>query len=80
MSYVDDKESQARALVGKRIEIPVHYDAWMRGARFGTVVGLAWEHGSGDKIIRAIRVKMDHPQIRRLLKVWRMDLDYVRTI
>lgn len=80
MGYIDDKETQARALVGKRIEIPVHYDTWMRGARFGKVVGLAWEHGSGGQVIRAIRVKMDHPQIRRNVKVWRIDLDYVKVI
>lgn len=37
MAYVDDKAAQAKNLVGKRIEIPVHYDMWMRGARFGVV-------------------------------------------
>lgn len=32
--------AQARQLLGKRIEIPVHYDMWMRGARFGQVTAI----------------------------------------
>jgi len=80
MSYFDTKETQAKALVGKRIEIPVHYDMWMRGARFGKVVGLAWEHSSGDKVIRALRVKLDHPQARKQLKIWRLDFDHVKLV
>ena len=77
MTYVDAKEKQARDMVGKRVEIPVHYDMWMRGARFGRVVGLSWEYGSGQKVIRAIRVKMEHPQVKRLVKIARIDFDYV---
>lgn len=44
-----------------RIEIPVYMDAWMRGARFGEVI----------KTDRAgvWHVKMDHPQVTRLLHI-----------
>lgn len=81
MKTVDDCERQARELVGARIEIPVHYDLWMRGARYGTVVGLAWErNGAGEKIVKAIRVKMDHPQVKRLARVWRIDFDCINVI
>lgn len=82
MGYVDQKEIQAKSLIGKRIEIPVHYDLWMRGARFGKVVGLAWDHSlpGGRPIVRAIRVKLDHPQVRRQLKIWRTDLDYIKVV
>lgn len=78
MAYVDDKEAQARALVGKRVEIPVHYDMWMRGARFGRVVGMAWKrNGVGEKIVSAIRVKMEHPGAKRQVRIWTIDFDYV---
>ena len=73
MGYFEDKLAQARALKGKRIEIPVHYDTWMRGARFGTVKSVGRD---GE----CVTVEMDHPQIRKLLKVWRMDFDHVKVL
>ena len=73
MSYIDEKITQARSLIGKRVQIPVHYDLWMRGARFGVVT-------SAGKDGAFVRVKMDHPQVKRLLKVWRIDLDYLQTL
>jgi len=68
---------RARALKGKRIEIPVHYDLWMRGARFGVVSGhrLGKPGHSG-----CILVKMDHPQVKRALRIWSIDLDYIKEI
>ena len=72
-NYIDDKLAQARALVGKRVEIPVHYDLWMRGARFGQVrsVGRDGEF---------VKVALDHPQVRRQLKIWRIDYDYMKVL
>lgn len=73
MGYVDEKALQAQSLLGKRVEIPVHYDAWMRGARFGRVTGIG-RNGA------FMYVTMEHPQIRQRVKVWRMDYDYVRVL
>ena len=61
---------QPQTLHLKRIEIPVHYDMWMRGARFGLVTSI----GPGGEFIR---VRLDAAP-RRRLKVWRADLEYVR--
>ncbi len=70
MTRVDHKP-----LLGKRVQIPVHYDMWMRGARFGTVTGYRnGKSGQSDFLY----VKMDHPSVRRSLKVWRPDWEYMR--
>lgn len=73
MGYIEEKQTQARALIGKRVEIPVHYDIWVRGARFGVVSSI----GKNGEFVR---VKMDHPQVRGRVKVWRIDFDYMRVI
>lgn len=64
-------------LLGKRIEIPVHYDLWMRGARFGEV--RSYHQGSEGRSAY-IKVKLDHPQVRKQLKVWALDWDYCKVI
>ena len=64
-----------RQLIGKRVELPVHYDMWMRGARFGVVT--AYRNG-GLGTSDYLLVKMDHPQARRRLKLWRPDWDYAK--
>lgn len=61
-----------RDLVGKRVEIPVHYDMWMRGARFGTVTSVG-------KDCAFVRVKLDMLPHKRL-KVWRIDLPYIKVL
>lgn len=66
-----------RPAIGKRIEIPVHYDLWMRGARFGTVTG--FRNGAPGKSAYVL-VRMDHPQVKRSLKVWALDWAYVREL
>jgi len=58
--------------VGKRIQIPVHYDAWMRGARYGVVT--SWRSGKPGQS-DYISVKLDCIPNKRL-KIWRMDIDY----
>ena len=64
--------------VGARIEIPVHYDYWMQGARFGAVTafrrGNLGHLGCSDYML----VKMDHPSIKRHLRIWRSDWDYIK--
>lgn len=58
-----------------RIEIPVHYDMWMRGARFGTVVGFRHgREGQSDYLM----VRMDHSSIRNCLKLWKPDWSYAK--
>ena len=64
-------------LIGKRVEIPVHYDMWMRGARFGTVTRYyRGKPGQSDFLY----VRMDHPQVRRSLKLWRPDWPFARVV
>lgn len=55
----------------RRVEIPVHYDLWMRGARLGTVV---------EANRNFIKVRMDHPQVRRLVKIPAADFEYVKDV
>lgn len=71
---VTHKEAPAR---GARIEIPVHYDLWMRGARFGVVVS---HHNGTPGTSDYVKVRMDHPQVKKLLKVWRMDWEYTKNV
>ena len=52
--------------VGDRVEIHPACDAWMRGARFGTITA---------KIGGRLRIRMDHPGIKRCLY---LDSSYVR--
>jgi len=66
------KDAQSKALIGKRIQIPVHYDMWMRGARFGVVTGRSVAG-------RYIRVKLDLAPIRPQ-KVFYLDLDYIEVL
>jgi hypothetical protein len=68
---------RAKELVGKRVEIPVHYNMWMRGARFGKVTG--WRNGK-DGQSAYVFVKLDHPQAKRSLKVWALDWDYMKVV
>ncbi len=63
--------------IGKRIEIPVHYDLWMRGARFGPVT--AFRHGRPGQSDYLL-VKMDHSGVKRRFKLWRGDWGYARII
>lgn len=69
---------QAKQLIGKRIQIPVHYDTWMRGAKFGVVTAFRYSKtpGTSDYLL----VKMDHPQITRRLKLWSIDWDYAEVL
>ena len=63
--------------IGQRIEIPVHYDLWMRGARFGEITAFRnGKDGTSDYYL----VKIDHPQVRKRLKLWRLDWDYAKAL
>lgn len=63
--------------IGTRIEIPVHYDLWMQGATHGTIT--AFRHGKPGQSDYYL-VKMDHPEVKKHLKLWRLDWDYVKII
>jgi hypothetical protein len=63
--------------IGSHVEIPVHYDLWMRGARTGTVT--AYRDGR-DGQSDYVYVKLDNPRVRRSLKVWRLDWDYMKVL
>lgn len=74
---VNVSSKQAKRLVGKRVEIPVHHDMWMRGARTGVITSV----GKGKPGVSAfVRVKMDHPQVRRRVRVWAIDWEYMKLL
>ena len=77
VARLSSEDDNPRQLIGKRIEIPVHYDMWMRGARFGEIT--AFRHGK-DGYSDYFMVKLDHPQAHRRLKLWRIDWDYSKVI
>ena len=64
--------------VGDRIEIPVHYDWWMRGARYGVVTARrAGKPGQSAYV----SVKLDAlPTNARRVKVWALDWVYCRQV
>lgn len=64
-------------MIGKRIEIPVHYDLWMQGARTGVVT--AFRHGKPGYSDYYL-VKMDHPAVKRRVKLWRLDWNYMKVL
>ena len=53
-----------------RVEIAPHYDLWMRGARYGTVLR-EYRGKSGRNIVV---VKMDHPQVRKPIRIFADDV------
>lgn len=64
-------------LIGKRVEIPVHYDMWLRGARFGVVTSY---RPSRQGVSAYLSIKLDNPSVKRRLKVWSLDWDYLRVL
>lgn len=68
---------EAKELIGKRVEIPVHYDMWMRGARTGIVTS-AQQGKNGYSAF--VRVKLDNNHTKKLLKVWRLDWEYMKVL
>lgn len=75
MEYLTN--SDHRPYIGKRIEIPVHYDLWMRGARYGVVTAYRnGKPGQSDYLL----VRMDHLCIKKQVKLWRMDWKYSKLV
>ena len=62
---------------GNRVEIPVHYDLWMRGARYGTVTKICKDDLGGGV---CAAVKMDNQKIKRLVYIPRHDWESVKII
>lgn len=63
--------------VGARIEIPAHLDLWMRGARTGTVA----HHSRGlNGAPDFIKVRMDHPRVRNLLRIAQSDWTFIKEL
>ncbi len=52
--------------IGQRCEIPAYTDTWMRGARCGEVVAVSQPRHTLAPDTTLFRVRMDHPQIKRL--------------
>jgi hypothetical protein len=58
-------------MIGATIEIPVHYDMWMRGGRIGVITSYRnGKVGQSDYVCVAI------PGVRRRVKIWRHDWEY----
>ncbi len=57
--------------VGSRVEIPVHYDLWMQGAKFGVVKRIR------DGIIY---IKMNHWQLKKQIQIPIEDEQYFRIL
>lgn len=75
---VGESRRRARQLVGARVEIPAHYDAWMQGARFGKVT--SW-HSGYPALSAYVLVKLDTGQAaNKRLRIWALDFDYIREI
>jgi len=55
-----------------RIEIPVHYDLWMRGARTGHITSVTKD---GTWV-----VKMEHWQVKRRVRVPPADQPYCKVL
>jgi hypothetical protein len=64
-------------LLGRRIELPVHYEMWMRGARFGKVT--VWRRGKPGQSSYVL-VKMDNPHVKYRVKLWEHDWNYVNFV
>ena len=64
--------------VGDRIELPVHYDWWMRGARYGVVTS---KRGGKTGIAAYAYVKLDAlPHNARRVKLWAVDWQYCKRL
>ena len=62
------------ALVGRRVQIPAYTELWMQGARFGTITRVTLGKGSyldpkDPRGADIFTVRMDHPQVKRLVRV-----------
>jgi len=66
-----------RKLIGKCVEIPAHYYTWMQGARFGVVTSV---RPAKPGISACICVRMDNPRITKLVRVWRLDVEYCKVL
>ena len=62
---------------GQRIEVPVHYNAWMQGARFGTVTGYRQSQAGRSAFYY---VRLDNPRYRFALKLWEPDVPYCKIL
>jgi hypothetical protein len=58
---------------GMRIEIPVHYDWWMRGARYGVVTSIDNNRGCAY-------VKLDAVPTTHRARIWRIDWEYCKLV
>ena len=76
-NHPNRKPIDRSGLVGHRVEIPAHYDLWMRGARFGLVT--AFRRGRIG-LSHYVLVQMDHPQVRRAIKLQESEWDYLKIV
>lgn len=64
--------------VGTRIELPVHYDWWMRGARYGVVTSI---RPGRNGFSTCAYVKLDALPVKaRRVKLWKLDWSYANIL
>jgi hypothetical protein len=73
------KQMTTQLIKGHRIEIPTHYDLWMRGARFGVVTSVRFTSDKPSAECYAT-IRMDHAQVKRSVRLPRHDWQYARVI
>ena len=62
--------------IGDRIEIPVHYDRWAQGARYGVIT--SYRNGRNG-YSAYFNVKLDRLPTKRL-KLWKLDWEYAKIV
>jgi hypothetical protein len=66
-----------KSLIGRRVEIPVHFGAWVQGARTGVVTSFrTGKNGRSDCYL----VRLDHPSKHNRLHIPRGDWEYIKLI
>ena len=66
-----------RWLLGRRVEIPAHYDVWMRGARYGVISCVTALSDRRTKT-RSVYVRMDNTRVRKRVRVPSTDFEHLR--
>ena len=74
VAYYDATRDLMQPLVGKRIEIPNHYNYWVCGMRYGLVTG--WRRGQRAKSAY-LMVKMEDGEV---LKIWKSEVEHCRVL
>ena len=65
--------NQFKWLEGRRVEIPVHCDNWMRGDRFGRVTSVRLVKGVGIARVQGERATITRLPVEELMQYGRIE-------